>query len=126
MEKYKVMEKSECLECGQPIGYGSRQGQKFCCSSCRYTYNNRNRVNSIKCKKKIEHILQKNYSILCHIIRLHMDNFLVNEAVAMGFNASFMTSVIRYPTYMEYTCFDIAYRISDTKLFKIRRMSLNL
>ncbi len=128
MAKYNTQQKHhyECLECGKSLAYTSRTNQKFCSSQCRYAYNNRKKVFVYKCRNKVENILQRNYLVLSEVLNSKHQTISISDAVIRGFNPAYMTSAVRYSSFVEYTCYDIAYRISDTKLFKIRRMSLNL
>lgn len=128
MASYKEIsdKKVHCLECGTPLAWGSRSDKKFCCDQCKYTYHNRNRVYRHQCKTKVNNILERNYKILSDLVKMEIDQIPVAQAVSMGFSPSFGTSFAHIGTYIEYTCYDIAYRASATKIFNIHRMSLTL
>ena len=117
--------KHECLECGNKIEYG-RQDKKFCCNECRNHYNNRRRHRNTYYRSKVLNALERNYKTLSRLMNAGITSISLSDAVSMGFSPDVFTGQIRMKHYTENTCFDIIYRISNSKLSKIRIMSLNL
>lgn len=128
MDSYKKLslERAECLECGAELESTSRGNQKFCCDKCRYDYYNHRRARKKQVRIMVDAILLQNYNILDGCVESGKDSISLNEAVAMGFNPGYITSRIGLVSCNEYTCYDIAYRMSDAKIFNIHRMFVNL
>lgn len=118
-------EKSSCLECGKKIQYG-RPDKKFCCLSCKNTYNNRMKKHLECNRSRITRCLENNYRILYSLYRTNVRSISIAEIISMGFSLAVMTSYSKVGRYEEYACYDISYQISSTKVFNIRRLSLNL
>ena len=56
------MEERKCLYCGEPII--GRMDKKFCCDSCRNSYNYEKTHKQINVVRKINGILARNHNIL--------------------------------------------------------------
>jgi len=125
MEDYNEQAAVHCLECGTEITYG-RSDKKFCCRLCKDTYNNRIKQSVHSHKIRVDSIIHTNYNFLNNLIKLGVEWIPVGEASAAGFKTGFVTSYSRIGDHYEYACYDIYYRISLTRIFNIRRMSLNL
>lgn len=118
-------ERNRCLECGKEIQYG-RVDKKFCGSNCKNMYNNRMKKHLECNRSRIMRSLEINYRILYALYRSNVKSITIPEITSMGFALSIMTSHTRVGRYEEYACYDISYQISVTKVFNIRRLSLNL
>ena len=119
---------SRCLECGDKISYG-RTDKKFCSDECK------NRPHNHKCrserfvKRKTISILEKNYEILEEYVKAGVDSVLLSEVLILGFNPAYLTSLIRGKHHDIYSCFDITYVMTPSRLCtisKIQNLSLNL
>lgn len=127
MEEYELPEQPHrCLCCGNDMSYG-RPDRKFCSQTCKDQYHNSRRTNSKLARFRVDSILEKNYSILNNLLKMGISQVPRPDIIAMGFNPDFMTHAgVGKTTICEYACYDIAYRISDARVFNIHRMSLNL
>lgn len=125
MNDYSQTEKPKCLECGKKIQYG-RPDKKFCCPSCKNTYNNRMKKHLDCNKSRITRCLEHNYRILYSLYSTNVKSIGISEIKSRGFILAVMTSHSKVGRYEEFACYDIAYQISSTKVFNIRRLSLNL
>ena len=118
--EYKVEEiedLSRCLQCGSVIDYGGRPDRKFCSAGCKNRYHNyrRFRRKDLAQRSGVGK-LDKNYEILAKLISLglkSMDRITMNY---MGFNPDYATSITRIGRKNVYTCFDIRYEITPTRV----------
>ncbi len=112
---------SHCLECGDEIAYGKRSDSKFCCDRCRHRWHYRSRVGMLRSKERQERCLEKNYEILLSIYESGLRSIDLPKLTAMGFRSEFASTVVRGRTSLLMTCYDISYKMSDTKVFGIRK-----
>lgn len=125
MKDYKEAPAPKCLHCGRTITYG-RTDRKFCSDSCKNTYNNFLRKVHCTYKTRIDKAIARNYTILNNLVKLKVDQITMAEAQAMGFNPCFVTSHSKESGHSLYTCYDISFRISESRIFNIRRLELYL
>ena len=127
MDEYKDVTEPKCLQCGNDMKYG-RSDRKFCCAACKNRYNNIRRYAHTAYRDKINRNLEKNYVILNNLLKMRVDQIPLDEAQSMGFNPHMVTSVTktgRRPVY-HYSCYDISFKISDSRIFNIQRITLTL
>lgn len=127
MDEYKEIPEQKCLQCGNDMGYG-RSDRKFCCEVCKNRYNNNRRYVHIAFKEKVNRNLEKNYSLLNSLVKMGIDQIPLAEAQSMGFNPHLVTAITRIgrrPTY-HYSCYDISFKISESRIFNIQRITLTL
>lgn len=127
MDSYKDVPEQKCLQCGNDMGYG-RSDRKFCCEVCKNRYNNSRRYVHSAYKEKINRELEKNYSILVSLVKMGIDQVPLGEAQSMGFNTHLVTAVTRTgrrPVF-NYFCYDISFKISESRIFNIQRITLTL
>ena len=125
--EYRILERKMpvCLECGDRIRYG-RTDKKFCCDECRLKYNYEQvRIGKIY-RRRVLTALTRNYEILEDIIKSGMDSVDMLELEGMGFTQGLVTSYRRVGRRDEYTCFDIKYIMTPTRVYSIKKISLNL
>lgn len=122
---FEELEEGHCLCCGKDMTYG-RSGRKFCSQQCRNTYHNRSKSHLQQAKMKIDGILERNYRILNDLVKMEVSQIPLEMALSMGFNPSFSTSFMRQRTVTVASCYDIAYRISENRIFNIHRLTLSL
>lgn len=124
---YEIPQQERCLCCGEKIDYRQyRTDRKFCCDRCKNAYHNRMRAHYADVKLKVDGIIEVNYRLLNEMLKLGVTQVSMAEAVAMGFKPQYSTSVSKTRTCMEYCCYDIAYRVSDIRIFNIHRLALTL
>lgn len=119
---------ARCLECGDQIRYG-RVDKKFCCEDCRVTHYNRQSRSSRAFRRRVLGILVKNYDILEGLFRAGTSSIGITDIMAMGFIPGMVTSYGRVGKHDEFTCFDIKYRMTPSRLShisKIQNVSLPL
>lgn len=118
---YKLEEKKEarCLECGRVL-YG-RTDKKFCNDKCKNHFHSRHRSTSINIRNKILNRIAINHNILEKMIRSGITSVSLEELETLGFTPSCITGHRRgRHRHDEYSCFDILYCQSSSKLFNIR------
>lgn len=128
MEKFaypEIVSKVRCLECGDQI-VQYRTNKKFCCSKCRDEYFNKRKKQEMKFRRMVDAQLARNYEILSSLIMRGISSAEIEDITHLGFKVGYATSFIKGRTYFSYACFDISFRISDTRIFNIKRMSLTL
>lgn len=122
---YKVGEKdvvSRCLQCGSVIDYSGRPDRKFCCPGCKNRYHNYRRFRRRDtAQRSVFGRLEKNYEILDNIIHLGLGGMDRVTLGYMGFDPAYATSYYRLGRRHIYTCFDIRYELTPSK---VRNVSL--
>lgn len=109
----------QCLECGEPIVYG-RPDRKFCSASCKNRYHNK-RACPVRgmSARAVMHILQSNHEILCRLIRMGIRNIDLLSVTNLGFDTRYMTSYCKQNGHRIYTCLDIVYELTPSRIKKI-------
>ncbi|MBQ9192629.1 MAG: hypothetical protein IJ156_02795 [Bacteroidales bacterium] len=116
MNAYKLDESApRCLECGDPIPYG-RSDRKYCCDKCRHRWHNRETRRLHRRNARIIGILEKNYGILEHLLKIGVDSVLKTDLVQMGFTLDFLTSCRKVGRRMVCRCFDIRYEETESQV----------
>ncbi len=126
-KKY-VRHRSLCLECGNVIRYG-RTDKKYCCEDCRTKHHNDMAKAAKSYKQKIIAIINRNYGILDGLVKSGTESADLIELISMGFVPGMSTSYRKEGKHDVYTCFDIRYIMTRTRLFsimKIQNLSLSL
>lgn len=126
--KKRQRKEHRCLECGDDISYG-RKDKKFCSDECKNRHHNTLSKVSKSTKRKIISVLEKNYSIMNHLVREGVEGVWICDAVAAGFNPGYMTSHRKSGKRELYYCFDISYVMTPNRLScisKIQNLSLTL
>ena len=113
--------KNHCLECGDEIAYGKRSDSKFCCDACRQTWHNRHRNQMYRVKEKVDRILENNYRILLRLYESHTYSVALPLLKEMGFQPEYATTSIHSRSSMMMSCYDITYRMSEQKIFFIKK-----
>ncbi len=127
-DKKYVRQRSLCLECGNVIRYG-RTDKKFCCDDCKTKHHNDMARAGRSYRNRILATINKNYEILDDLIRTGTDSAGLTELMAMGFVPGVVTSYRKEGKHDTYTCFDIKYIMTRTRVFsimKIQNLSLTL
>lgn len=125
--EYKISSRktSLCLECGDKIRYG-RTDKKFCCDDCRMKYHHEQVRHSKMYKRRILAALTRNYEILENLLKSDMDSADLFELEGLGFIPGVVTSYRKVNKHDEYTCFDIKYIMTPSRVTSIKKISLNL
>ena len=117
-----------CLECGDQIRYG-RTDKKFCSERCKAKHHNDQAKAGRAFRHKVMGMLNRNYEILEEIIMSGADSVDLIDLMSLGFVPDMVTSYRRSGKHDHYTCYDIKYIMTSTRLFsimKIQNLSVNL
>lgn len=128
--KYKIVERRipVCLECGDKIRYG-RTDKKFCCDDCRTRHHNRGLREGRSFRRKVLRMLDDNYRILQSLLSSDVTSIEISDIMSMGFSPHMVTSCRRLRSHSEYSCFDIKYIMTPSRIScisKIQNVSVPL
>ena len=70
--------------------------------------------------------LSRNYELLDNLIRSDIEAVDLMELEGLGFSPGVITSHHKVNRHDEYTCFDIKYIMTPTRICGIKKISLNL
>ena len=121
--KYKTRDEEEttCLECGHTIVYG-RKDKHFCSPGCKNRYHNREQRIRKEVRLHTMTALSRNYEILEALLKEDVTSISLSDLAQMGFNPEYVTGHRKgLYRHEEYSCFDIRYYRSSTKIFNVRR-----
>lgn len=119
---------AHCLECGDTIRYG-RTDKKFCCDKCKARHYNNLARSGRMFRNKVISMINRNYDILESLLRDGADSVDLVDLISMGFAPGVNTSYRRSGRRDVYTCYDIKYVMTATKVYsitKIKNLSVNL
>jgi hypothetical protein len=85
-----------CLECSDKLI--GREDKKFCCDSCRNSYNNKINKDSTNYMRNINNKLRKNYRILSNLNPEGKTKTTRTKLLSKGFDFEFITSVLHTKT----------------------------
>ena len=112
----------KCLECGKKIVYG-RSDKKFCSPGCKNSWHNRRSHATDVLRKLTMTSLANNYRILSEMVSNKVSTRPMSVLMDGGFSPQFYTSVRVSDRHVENMCFDICYRMTGLKVFKVRKIS---
>jgi len=111
---------ARCPQCGKLLEYG-RVDRRFCSVACKNLWHNRLRYPAREKEiKRVLRILNNNRDVLDKLLKLEITNLDRVSLEHLGFNVNYFTSMYRYRNYFVYTCLDIRYELTPTR---IRRLS---
>lgn len=119
---------AHCLECGDTIRYG-RTDKKFCCDECKTRHYNNIAKAGRMLRNKVIAAINRNYDILETLLRSGADSADIVDLTSMGFVPGVSTSYRRSGKRDVYTCYDIKYVMTATRVYsimKIKNLSVNL
>ena len=121
---YRISRKSEssCLECGDSLQ--GRKDKKFCCLSCKNSYNNRKYQELRRYRADIMSRLSRNYEILESLLTSGARGAMLEDLACDGFDACCITGSRKYARHLECSCFDISFYRTDSRIFNIRRREI--
>lgn len=118
--KLQFEEEGSCLECGTTF-YG-RKDKQFCSIGCKNRYHNREVRERRQIQADTVAILSHNYEILNALLRDKRVSASLDELTKAGYNPAFVTGHRKgFYRHDEYSCFDISFCRSFTKIFNLRR-----
>lgn len=77
-------------------------------------------------RRRIIAVLNRNYAILDEMLREGRLSAGITELAEIGFTPNMVTSVSKSRKHMEYSCFDIRYVMTETRIHSITKKSLPL
>ena len=77
-------------------------------------------------KRRILGALTRNYDILENLMRAEVVSIELIDLEGLGFSTGVMTSYKKVGRHDEYSCFDIKYIMTATRVYAIKKISLNL
>lgn len=120
--RYKTLNEGEgaCLECGT-VFYG-RKDKQFCNATCKNKWHNRLLRERRQYRMETISALARNYEILEELLKENRQSAGLAELSELGFDPECVTGHRkgRY-RHDEYSCFDISYYRSASKIFNVRR-----
>ena len=117
-----------CLECGDRIRYG-RTDKKFCSDECKAKHHNDMAKAGRALRHKVIALIDRNHDILDDVLKSGEDAASLVDLMTMGFVPGVSTSYRRFGKHDVYTCYDIKYIMTRTRLYsimKIQNLSVNL
>ena len=114
---------SRCLQCGSAIDYTGRPDRKFCSVACKNRYHNYRRSRRKDyAQRSVMGALEKNYEVLDKLILMDVKSLDRVTLAYMGFDPAYSTSFCRLGRHNVYTCFDICYELTPSRIRKIKLM----
>ena len=102
------MQKTTCLECGEPLK--GRSDKKFCSDYCRNAYNNNVNKDSKNLIRNTNNRLRKNYKILSELNTTGKIKVTRSKLIQHNFDFNFFTSIYTTKTGNTYFyCYDQGY-----------------
>jgi len=115
-------QKTGCLECGEPLErYEGRTDRKFCCQQCKNRYHYKEVRVSRNIKARITSQLDRNHEVLDGLLKLGITTLDRTEATLLGMDLNVMTACHSTRGHTECSCYDITYRITETKVCNISK-----
>ncbi|HEY0030193.1 MAG TPA: hypothetical protein VGC65_05500 [Bacteroidia bacterium] len=84
--------KKACLECNESIK--GRMDKKFCCDTCRNTFNNKLKTPTSNYYRTVNSALRKNHGILATLLPKKTIKVSRHKLLERGFNFAFFTSML--------------------------------
>lgn len=110
---------ARCPQCGKLLEYG-RVDRRFCSVACKNLWHNRLRYPAREKEiKRVLRILNNNRDVLDKLLKLDITNLDRVSLEHLGFNVNYFTSMYRYRNYFVYTCLDIRYELTPTRIRKL-------
>lgn len=113
-----------CRQCGQVMAVDTgRPDRKFCCQECKNAWHNANRVVSIRhYHDRISRVLESNYMILKHLQVMGVTSMDLRTLKELRFNTDYCTSFTKLAHRHHYTCFEIHYDLTATRILNIENI----
>lgn len=120
----KTMEKDsqvQCLMCGAEIH--GRSDRKFCSQNCKNRYHNGEVRATRLSRLRVTSRLDKNYSILKHMLSLGVTQLSRAQASQMGFSPDFFTSCFHDGPEPMCCVYDVSFRLGPSMIYDIKPIS---
>lgn len=123
--KYRLEEKlPRCLNCGEVISLGEgRPDRKFCSNECKNAFHNANRkISRQHYHDRIYRVLEANCAILKHLLAMGVTSIDRRTLRELHFNQEFTTSYSKIGHRCHYTCFEMHYDLTPTRVINIENI----
>lgn len=112
---------AHCLQCGSPIiPMTGRQDRKFCCQDCKNRWHNIHRTTARRrYHDRVSRILENNNTILRHLLTMGITSIDRRTLRELSFNFEFATSYCKLGRRQHYTCFEIHYDLTPSRLINL-------
>lgn len=123
--KYKLEDNvPRCLYCGEVLSISSgRPDRKFCSIECKNGYHNSIRkVSTRHYHDRICRMLENNFSILKHLLAMGVTSIDRRTLRELHFNHELSTSYSKIGHRNHYTCFEIHYDLTPTRVINIENI----
>jgi len=118
--KTRIEEEATCLECGGTVT--GRKDKHFCSTSCKNRYHNRLQRQRRDIRLETIAALSRNYEILEALLKEKVSSMPLTDLVRIGFKPDYVTGHRKgLYRHEEFSCFDIRYYRSSSKIFNVRR-----
>ena len=113
-----------CLFCGCVLLRG-RPDRKFCSVACKNRWHNRiKHPPREQVERRVMRVLSRNHIILEKLLRLGILNIDRLTLLELGYRMDYVTSYRKSGVHHQYTCFDIRYELTPTRIKNIVRIGL--
>ena len=110
---------ARCLQCGNLLTYG-RVDRVFSSLTSKNRYHNRHRgLDRNKEIKKVFRILENNRDLLEKLLKMGLRNVDRLTLLHLGYNINYFTSLQKLRHRWVYTCLDIRYELTPTRVKNI-------
>ena len=124
-KELSIKESNECLNCGDPIVYGTgRSDRIFCCEDCKNAWHNQKKQASWqRFREKANSRLERNRNILWRLYKMGIKSIDLMSLKQLGFDSNYVTSFLKVGKKSIAGCFDMRYESTPTRLRNIACLS---
>ena len=122
MDEEREKARGLCLQCGAPLPKG-RSDMKFCGSVCRSRYHYEQGGAFRALRRRIIAVLDRNHRLLEEALESGVPALDAEELALRGFDFLHATCFVLRKGGIELRCYDISYRLTKGKVFKLRKVS---
>lgn len=111
-----------CPMCGRVVAYG-RKDRRFCSIACKNRWHNRMRFVEKEKQRGVRYvmrILYANRDVLEKLLKIGLTTLDRLSLIHMGFNMCYFTSLEKIRHRWVYSCLDIQYELTPTRIKNIR------
>lgn len=120
-KKLSINAGQECLNCGDPIVYGTgRSDRRFCCEDCKNAWHNEKKTGSWhRYRDRVNTKLEHNRNILWKLYKMGIKSIDRLSIKSLGFDDDYATSFYKVGKKCIVCCFDMKYETTPTRLRNI-------
>ncbi len=121
MEEPLSEDRRTCPVCGKQLPAG-RSDMRFCSVECKNRYHNLRGGRYRNYRVRVMNALDRNHAILERMLQQGIRSIDKFNMLSLGFIPEYCSSCCRIRGHLEYTCFDIRYHVSDSRIWGIERV----